>query len=391
MTKIVRNYFLIFVIGILLIASAFGGAIADRLFVIRPLDYLFPRSGSASNSLGSRTINQTIVQEESTVIDVTENAADSVVTVSIQQERAVSPLFIDPFGFFGRQQLGQGETEIIEQDIGSGFVVEGNLVITNKHVVNEADAQYRVIDRRGEEHEVLDIYRDPANDLAILRVEDAAELNPIELGDSNSLRVGQFVIAIGTALGEFRHTVTTGVVSGLGRGIEAGSSFGGFVERLDDVIQTDAAINPGNSGGPLLNSAGQVIGINTAVSAQGENIGFAIPINILRESLTNFQETGEFDRAFLGVSYQTIPRQTALMNDVPAGALVRQVVPNSSAADAGLQEGDIITRLDGQSMAEDESSLAEVINQKRVGETLEIEYWRDGETQTVTIRLRSAS
>lgn len=390
--KVVKNYILIVIVFVLLIVSALGGAIADRLFVIKPLDLLFPRSDASGlmTSLGSGEFTQRILQEESAVIEVTEAVAGSVVTVSIKQERVVNPLFLDPFGFFGNPgQYNQDRTEIIEQDIGSGFVVEGNLVVTNKHVVSQPNAEYTVIDRDGGEHAVTNIYRDPANDLAILRVTDNANLTPIELGDSDKLKVGQSVIAIGTALGEFRHTVTTGVVSGLGRGIEAGSSFGGFVEQIDNVIQTDAAINPGNSGGPLLNSLGQVIGINTAVSAQGENIGFAIPINVLKESLNNFEETGEFERAFLGVSYQTIPRETALLNDVPAGALIRQVVEGSAAAEAGLTVGDIITRLDGQSVADEDTSLAEIINRKRVGETLSIEYWRDGETTSVEVQLRS--
>lgn len=385
--KFVKNNIVV-IIFILLLASAAGGALADRLFVIKPLDYLVARNSLSNSGIpGSSEISQRILQEESAVIDVTEAVADSVVTVSIKQEKVVSPFFLTPFGFPGSQ--GRAETETVEQDIGSGFIVEGNLVVTNKHVVSDPSAEYKVIDKQGNEHAVLDIYRDPANDLAILKVDQDSNLQAIELGDSDNLKVGQSVIAIGTALGEFRHTVTTGVVSGLGRGIQAGSGFGGFVEELDNVIQTDAAINPGNSGGPLLNSIGQVIGINTAVSASGQNIGFAIPINILKNSLDNFESTGQFDRAFLGVSYQVIPRDTALLNDVPAGALVRQVVEGSSAADAGLKVGDIIVRLDGKSMADEENSLAEIINSKRVGDKISVEYWRDGEMATVEIELRS--
>lgn len=364
----------------------FGGAIADRVFVIEPLNFFFPRSLGSSHSV----INK-VLDENSSVIDVSEAAAPSVVTVSIRQERRiVDPFFMDPFGFFGpRFQQPDSRTETIEQDIGSGFVVQGGLVVTNKHVVNQANAEYNVIDREGNEHRVTEIYRDPVNDLAILQVDGGQVLTPLELGDSEVLKVGQQVIAIGTALGEFRHTVTTGVISGLGRGIEAGDRYGGFVERLDNVIQTDAAINPGNSGGPLLNSIGQVIGINTAVSAAGENIGFAIPINVLKESLNNFEETGRFERAFLGVSYQMISKEAALMNEVPAGAYVRQVVEGSAAESAGLEEGDIVTKIDGQRL-DDENSLAEIVNQMRPGQSVKVEYWRDGEELSASLSLGSS-
>jgi S1-C subfamily serine protease len=173
----------------------------------------------------------------------------------------------------------------------------------------------------------------------------------------------------------------------LGRGITAGSIYEGYVERLDNVIQTDAAINPGNSGGPLINSVGQVIGVNVAVAGQAENIGFAIPINIVKDSLQTFEETGEFQRAFLGVEYQMISERSALLNEVPQGAYIRNVVSDSAAAQAGLEEGDIITRLDGKRIAEGESDIAEIVNQKRVGDTIEIEYWRGGEERSASAEL----
>jgi len=382
--KAVRKNAVVVGLAVLLVASALGGAVADRLFVIKPLDYLIPRGNFR---IGGESVTAKLVKEESVVIDVAEEAAPSVVTVSVKEERQVSPLFLDPFGAFG--QVPRGQTETVEQDIGSGFVVEGNLVVTNKHVVSSAKAEYKVIDRDGHEHAVTKIYRDPANDLAILQVADDGGLAPIGLGDSENLKVGQFVIAIGTALGEFRHTVTTGVISGLGRGIEAGDGLGGFVERLDNVIQTDAAINPGNSGGPLLNTTGQVIGINTAV-AGGENIGFAIPINVLRESLTSFEETGRFDRAFLGVRYQQVSKETAILNEVPAGAYLREVVSESPADDGGLQAGDIITKIDGQAV-DDQNTLESIIAKHKVRDRVRVDYWRDGKSESVDVVLESSS
>ncbi len=366
-----------FGVGFLLLVAVLFGGIADRLGWLGFLNQYFPVTGQS----GEAYVERKVLKEESVIINVVEDSAPSVVTVSISKTQRVPQLNFDPFGFFNFET----EQRRIEQNIGSGFIPKEGLVITNKHVVNDPSAEYRVIDQNGEEYEVADIYRDPANDLAILKVD--SDLPAIELGDSEELQVGQLVVAIGTALGEFRHTVTTGVISGLGRGITAGSIYEGYVERIDNVIQTDAAINPGNSGGPLINSAGQVIGVNVAVAGQAENIGFAIPINIVKDSLQTFEETGEFQRAFLGVEYQMISERSALLNEVPQGAYVRNVVENSAAEQADLEEGDIITRLDGKRIAEGENDIAEIVNQKRVGETIEIEYWRGGEDKTASVKL----
>jgi len=220
---------------------------------------------------------------------------------------------------------------------------------------------------------------------------DAQGLTPVELGVSDNLKVGQFVIAIGTALGEFRHTVTTGVISGLGRGITAGTSFEGYVERLDDVIQTDAAINPGNSGGPLLNSAGQVIGVNVAVASGAQNVGFALPINVVKEALDQFKTTGKFaSKPYLGVEYQMIPKDTAILNNVPQGAYVVNVVESSPAEKAGITPEDIITKMAGEELNE-EKSLADVIVSKEPGEVVELEIWRNGETLKLSATLSEFS
>ena len=230
------------------------------------------------------------------------------------------------------------------------------------------------------------------NDIAIIKITNppSGGFKPLAMGDSAKLQVGQFVVAIGTPLGEFTNTVTFGVISGLGRGVDAGSPFQGFVERLDNVIQTDAAINPGNSGGPLLNSSGQVIGVNTAISSQGQSIGFAIPINSIRESVNNFNRTGQFNRPFLGVSYTIISEQASRLNEVPEGVLVREVVPNSSASQAQILPGDIITKIDGQPLKGEEGSLAAIISRKKIGDTIEIEYVRDGETIKKQIKLTAS-
>jgi len=371
-----KRYLTIAAVTIVIFVSVLGGAISDRLFGYRILDQFFPRQ---DQSFHLPTESQLILNEESVVIEVAEKVSPSVVTIGISKTQAVIEFPQSPFElFFGNPQFGTQE-EQIEQDIASGFIItEDGLIVTNKHVVSDTQAKYRVITKDDKTYEVQKIYRDPANDIAILKIETSG-LNLVELGDSANLKVGQFVIAIGTALGEFRHTVTTGVISGLGRGITAGSPLEGYVEELDNVIQTDAAINPGNSGGPLLNSAGQVIGINVAVAAQGQNIGFALPINIVKESIDNFNQTGQFSRPFLGIRYQMISREAALMNEVPEGAYIAEVILDSPAEEAGIKAGDIITHLDNQRLAEVEGGLATVIAKKKVGDSLSITLWRDGE------------
>ncbi|HUV46688.1 MAG TPA: trypsin-like peptidase domain-containing protein, partial [Candidatus Bathyarchaeia archaeon] len=243
-----------------------------------------------------------------------------------------------------------------------------------------------VITKDDQEYKVTKIFRDPSIDLAILQV-SAKDLKPVELGDSEKLKVGQFVIAIGTALGEFRNTVTTGVISGLGRGVTAGDPFGGYSEELENVIQTDAAINPGNSGGPLLNSFGQVIGVNVATTAGAENIGFAIPINIVKTALDDFNKTGRFERPFLGVRYQIISLELALLNEVPEGAYVVEVIDNSPAQKAGVKKGDVITKIDGQKIDEKKGGLAKIIQSKKIGERVKLEVWRDGKGLELEVTL----
>jgi len=377
----IKKFLIGVAIGLVILSAVTGGAIADRVFGLKPLDYFFPRKEGFRIGLEQR-----VLTEESVVIDVAESVSPSVVTVSIETPtRRI--LEFSPFGgFISRIEGGT------PQDIGTGFVVSSEgLIVTNKHVVANTTANYKVIDKDGKEYEVEQISRDPSNDIAILKI-NATGLKIIELGNSDNLKVGQFVIAIGTALGELRHTVTTGVISGLGRGITAGSIYEGYVEQLDDVIQTDAAINPGNSGGPLLNSAGQVIGVNVALASGAENIGFAIPIDIVKEGLNQFQATGKFvSKPYLGVQYQMISQKTALLNNVPQGAFVVDVISGSPAETAGIKADDIITKFNGSEIKEESGGLAEIISKKKPGDTVSIEIWRNSETLTLTATLSEFS
>lgn len=330
-----------------------------------------------------------IASEESVIIDAVEKVSPSVVTISLSRERPLRSPILESNPFSPFEEIAPPsdmETETIEQDIGTGFIVDSTgLVVSNKHVVSDPQADYKVITKDGKSYDVEKIYRDPSNDLAILQIHvatgSADAFVPAELGDSSLIKVGQMAIAIGTALGEFRNTVTVGVISGLGRGITAGSRFQGFSEKLDNVIQTDAAINPGNSGGPLLNSSAQVIGINTAVSYEGQNIGFAIPINIVKDSLAEFKKTGSFQRAFLGVNYRMISKDLADSQDIPEGAYVIEVVSSSPASTAGIEPDDIITAIDGKGITEENGGLAKAISSKKIGDSVSVTIWREGTTE----------
>ena len=326
-----------------------------------------------------------VTDEESVVTKVVEKANPSVVTVSMAKTQLISNPLLNLF-----DNTDIASTKSVEQDIGTGFIISSEgLIVTNKHVVADQTAKYKVIIGKDEEAEVINIYRDPVNDLAILKV-NKSNLTPVELGDSDKLKVGQTVIAIGTALGEFRSTVTKGVISGLGRGITAGGGLSG-TEKLDNVIQTDAAINPGNSGGPLFNSSGQVIGVNVAVSQSAQSIGFALPINIVSESIDNFKSTGQFDRPYLGVSYAMITKESAKSNDIPEGALIQGVLSDSPAERAGIKIGDIVTGIDNKNLIDNDIVLATYVNKKKIGDSVMVRVWRNNQEIEMMVVLEKKS
>ena len=361
-------------------ATLRSGLIGLGMGIVLMGSFTVGRWSNKDSSLTPISKNE-VVDEESVVTKVVDRATPSVVTVSVMKTQTI----FNPFGNFF-DNLNIATTQNIEQDIGTGFIIsEDGLVVTNKHVVVDTSAKYKVIIGKDEEVEVVNIYRDPVNDLAILKV-NRSGLIPVELGDSDKIKVGQTVIAIGTALGEFRSTVTKGVISGLGRGIVAGSGMSGS-EKLDNVIQTDAAINPGNSGGPLFDSNGKVIGVNVAVSQSAQSIGFALPINIVRESIDNFKNTGQFDRPYLGVSYAMITKESALLNEVPAGAFVQSILTDSPAFRAGILPGDIVVKVDGKNIVDNEIVLATYINKMKIGDSVKLIVWRDKKEMEFTVVL----
>lgn len=316
---------------------------------------------------------QTVVQEENAIISVVDKTSPSVVAIGVSR-RVVNPF--DPFAFPKRE----------DATIATGFVVsEKGIIVTNKHVVSDSRVRFTVITKDGQKYETKKIYRDPVLDLALVQV-DASGLKSLDLGDSSKLKVGQIAIAIGNALGRFTNTVTTGVISGLGRRVVAGDPFSGEAESLDNLIQTDAAINPGNSGGPLLNSSGQVIGVNVATTEGAQNIGFAIPINSVKPIVDEFLTTGTVSRPFLGIRYRFVSKDVAILNEVPQGAYIQEVIEGGPAQKGGVEEGDIITKINGEAV-DVENKVGETVSKSNIGTRLELEIWRDGKTLKLTATL----
>lgn len=278
---------------------------------------------------------------------------------------------------------------------GSGFIIRSDgLILTNKHVVSDNEAEYTVVLNNGKQYPAKVLATDPILDVALVKIE-AKDLPTLTLADSNQLQIGQTVIAIGNALGQYRNTVTKGVVSGINRRVVAGTGAGNS-EVIEEAVQTDAAINPGNSGGPLLNLQGEVVGINTAVSREGQLVGFAIPINQAKRMIESVQKYGRVVRPWLGVRYIIFNKEIAEKNklSVDYGALLVHgqtqielaVVSGSPADKAGLVENDIILEADGVKIDE-EHSLAVIIGKRQIGETIKLKVLRKGETKTVEVRL----
>ncbi|MBN1331725.1 trypsin-like peptidase domain-containing protein [Candidatus Dojkabacteria bacterium] len=280
----------------------------------------------------------------------------------------------------------EGDTYSSGGILGTGFVIGNGMIATNQHVVSELNAKYFVqVDGIEEVVEVKQIYRDQVNDIAIIEVEQSNNLVPLTLGDSDELKVGQQVIAIGNPLGELSGSVTTGVISGLGRSVDitSGSFFNSALETFDDVIQTDAAINPGNSGGPLLNLKGQVIGINFATVSGADNLSFALPINRIKSRLAELEEYGEFRMPYLGVEYQT--RVVFMDNQALSAAQLTRIESGSPAESAGLRVGDFIIGYAGADLGE--KNLSSYIQSSEIGEKVVLNVLRDNDSIEIEIEI----
>ena len=395
------------------ILSLLAGAIGGAAVTIFGQDFLKPLVGNIlpADKPTSTSVNQKVtVEEESASTDVVKQVSPSVVSIIITKDLSkiysmTGPQPFDdffnqfgfPFNFFFNEQPQQPAPEG-KQEVGggTGFVInqQSGLILTNRHVVTDTEAEYTVLTNEGQRYEATVVARDAVNDMALVQIQDK-NLPAVRLGDSDSVQIGQTVIAIGNALGEYRNTVTKGVISGIGRNVVAGDNRGSS-EQLEGVFQTDAAINPGNSGGPLVNLQGEVIGINTAINSQGQLIGFAIPSNEAKRIVASYEQYGRIVRPYLGIRYVLVTPQLARVNDleVDYGALLVRgetaqelaVVPSSPADKAGLTENDIILEVDGQKI-DQEHSLVKSLAKYQPGDSVKLTVYSQGETKDVTVTL----
>jgi serine protease Do len=318
------------------------------------------------------------------VTEVVAKANPSVVSIEVSQAAATSSIG----QFFPGLQQSAPKAKVVGG--GSGFFVTADgLVVTNRHVVDFQNAIFTVITSSGKRYPAAVIARDPVLDIAMLRVTGGSGFTPATLGDSDTLELGQSVVAIGYALGEFKNSISTGVIAGLSRSIVAGG--GGTTEQLDKVIQTDAAINPGNSGGPLLDLRGAVIGVNVAVAKGSQNVGFALPINSVRAVIDSVKRTGTIIRPYVGIQYVQITAQAQSKLNLPFdyGILVQQVVAGSPAERAGIQQGDIILSIDGTKL-DSSTNFSSIVRGKSVGKSVTMQVYTGGVTKAVRVTLVQA-
>lgn len=356
-------------VGGVLVLSADNAALAKKIGI----------KDFSSLTIPTTRTEKIVVEESNAIIDSANKVSSAV--VSITQKSTVTNVF------------GQSYQQ---EASGTGFIITNDgLIVTNKHVVSDSAATYTVVMSDGKTYDAKVQSQDPFQDLAVIKI-DAKNLPVVELGDSDQLAVGQWVVAVGNALGRFDNSVTVGVVSAKNRKIEATDQGGTSGETLDGMLQTDAAINSGNSGGPLVNLKGQVVGINTAMASGAQSIGFAIPINAAKTAIESIKTTGRIIRPYLGVRYLDITPDIAKAGSLPVdyGALVKAgtkitdlaVVPSSPADKAGIMENDIITEINGDKIDQN-NSLIKLVQQYKVGDEIEVKVLSKGKEKTVKVKL----
>lgn len=407
-----QRYFQNRIIFISLIFSVVAGFIAGGLSsdLFARIDWSKVPGLSKISRVVDRSLKQeiTIVTQEEQVVRVVKEASPAVVSIIVTKDlpvirqywRQYNPFQGTPFeDFFGSLNVPESRQDGMEKrEIGggTGFIVDASgLILTNKHVVADEKAEYLVLLNDGRKYAAKILARDPAQDIAVVKIDEVG-LPVVKLGDSDKAVIGQTVITIGNALAEFSNTVSAGVISGLKRSLTASAGLGQSAEQLENVLQTDAAINPGNSGGPLINLAGEVIGINAAMVADAQNIGFALPINSAKRDLEQVKRSGRISYPYLGVRYRLIDEDLRRKNNlaVEYGVLIIRgeaaddlAVASGSPADrAGLAEGDIILEIDGQKIDKD-NSLAVAIQKRNVGDKIKLKILSKGKEKMVEIIL----
>ena len=328
--------------------------------------------------------NLKVTKQDQSIAEVVDKVSDSVVSIVISAESKASSVF-GMYGLNMQQSQAAGTGIIISKD---GYI------LTNNHVVEDATSIRVVLSDGTYYDDVKYIGSDPLNDIAYLKVDGVDNLSPAEIGNSSTTRVGQSVIAIGNALGQYQNSVSTGIISGKGRPVDAGDENGQSVETLTDLLQTDAAINPGNSGGPLLNSSGQVIGVNVAVASQAQGIGFAIPINATKGTMKTVLSGNGVQRAYVGVRYVAITPDIAKKKNltVKKGAYILSeeeggdIDHGSPARKAGIKGGDIIIEINDEVVGEN-ADLSSIIGGYAPGDIVYVKYLRNGHEHQAKMQL----
>jgi len=400
-TKTITIIAAVFLVGVLIGVAGSVKANVFEDFYSRFLKPIFqPEATSTpvqeqSQPTASEIYSPTVDYEQA-VIRVVEEASPAVVSIIVSKYvPIIEQCPYNPFSdlpeefqrFFGFEfpefyAPCQKGTKFQEVGGGSGFIVTNDgMIVTNKHVISDSSVSYTVFTNDGKKYDAEVLAKHPSLDLAIIKIK-VSGLKTVRLGSSSNLKLGQSVIAIGNALGEFRNTVSVGVISGLARNVVA--SGGGLTEKLENLIQTDTAINQGNSGGPLLNLKGEVIGINAAMVSGAQSIGFAIPINQVKKAIESVKVSGKITSPFLGVRYIIINEEIAKEQNLPVnyGALVRgskdgpAVIKNSAAEKAGIVSEDIILEINGEKVDE-RNSLGYLLQKYNVAETINLKILRD--------------
>jgi len=422
-SRFFKNRSFAIVIAVIILSSAFGfvaGFISSNYFYSQIKSYLEKFNIELPSVVENQFIQREYIPQttqEEAITKAVKDFSPAVVSIVISKDVPVmEEYFYNPFEEFGPlapdlkiPQYRQNGTEKKEIGGGTGFVVSSDgLILTNKHVVLDKDAEYTVFTNDGKKYPAKVLAKDPIQDLAVIKIDQEKAIGKegefiiksfpvVKFGDSDNLQIGQTVIAIGNALGEFRNTVSVGVISGLGRTVSA--SGGGLVETLEDIIQTDAAINKGNSGGPLLNLKGEVIGINTAMALEAQSIGFAIPINKAKRDIEQIKKTNKIVYPFLGVRYVLVNEQVKEKNNlsVDYGALIIKgengeaaVTPDSAAEKAGLKENDIILEFNGEKITAD-NSLAKIIQKYNPGDKVTLKILRETQEGNFQVTLGERS
>jgi len=339
------------------------------------------------------------MKPKSPIVELAKKVCPAVITIVISKDLPkIEGFYLMPFGGeqFIMPKLKDGKKEPTKIGGGSGFIISPDgLILTSQHVVEDPEADYAVLLEPSKKYKAKILARDPINDVAVLKI-NGKNLPYLELGDSDKIELGEEVIAVGNALGEFHDTVSAGIISGLSRYIQTTNNFTKQAERLRGLIQTDAAINPGNSGGPLINMEGKVIGINTAMVMGAQNIGFAIPINYAKKDLEEVKKYGKIKIPFLGIKYIILTKEISEKNKLPVnyGAfIVREtlgespIIKGSAAEKAGLKEFDIILEAKGEKITP-KNPLSDILQKSKIGEEIELKILRNGKKITLRAKLQ---